>query len=60
MARDYRTDIDNLRRTFTQIASVKNPEELKNILMDKYREIFKLANSTWRDVKKGNDEYKER
>lgn len=29
MARDYRSDIDNLRRTFTQIASVKNPEELK-------------------------------
>lgn len=29
MARDYRTDIDNLRHTFTQIASVKNPEELK-------------------------------
>lgn len=30
MARDYRSDIDNLRRTFTQIASVKNPEELKS------------------------------
>lgn len=30
MAHDYRSDIDNLRRTFTQIASVKNPEELKN------------------------------
>lgn len=30
MARDYRSDIDNLRHTFIQIASVKNPEELKN------------------------------
>lgn len=30
MARDYRSDIDILRHTFTQIASVKNPEELKN------------------------------
>lgn len=34
-----------------------NPEELKNILKDKYREIFKLANSTWRDVKKGEIQY---
>lgn len=34
-----------------------NPEELKDILMDKYREIFKLANTTWMDVKKGNMQY---
>lgn len=32
MARDYRSDIDNLRRTFTQIASVKNPEEIKSTI----------------------------
>ena len=34
-----------------------NPEELKDILMDKYREISKLANSTLRDVKKGKIPY---
>ena len=32
MARDYRSDIDNLRRAFTQIASVKNPEEIKSTI----------------------------
>ena len=34
-----------------------NPEELRDILMDEYREISKLANSTIRDIKKGKISY---
>ena len=34
-----------------------NPEELKDILMEKYREISKLINSTLHDVKKGKKPY---
>lgn len=34
-----------------------NPEQLRDILMDEYREISKLANSTIRDIKKGKISY---
>lgn len=50
VARDYRSDIDNLRRTFTQIASVKNPEELKNSI-DSLTEQS-LAPDLWDDPAK--------